>query len=123
MGYQNKAAFAAQIGGNPRPGALVEVVGRLVDEQERVVPAEQRREQQLGLLTVAEGGKRLRQHRLVHVQAAKLPQQAPFLRVRTDFRQYGGRLPFGAFHRIGEIREGYRRPDAAARVELAGEQF
>ena len=123
VGNQNKAAFAAQIGGNPGTGALIEVIGRFVDEQEGIIPAEQRGEQQLGLLAVAEGGKRPEQCLFLHIQTAKLPQQAPFLRVRTDFRQYGGGPPFGPLHRIGKICKGYRCPDAAACVEFTGEQF
>lgn len=57
VGHQDEPLFSVEIGGHHRPRAGIQMVGGLVDEQKMALVQKQRRQQDLGLLSVGEGGK------------------------------------------------------------------
>ena len=54
MADEDEALFAAEVAADQLAPADVEVVGRLVDEKKTVLPREEQRQQQLGLLALGE---------------------------------------------------------------------
>ena len=73
VGDQDKPLFPVQIPAHGVARLLVQMVGRLVDEQEPVLVEEQGRQQHLGLLAVAQGTKRAVQHLRIHPQQGQFP--------------------------------------------------
>ena len=92
VGHQQEPLFAAEIPAHQLPARAVEVVGGLVDEQEAVFPGKEHRQQQLGLLTPGQRGKRPVQRVLGHLQRRQFPQKPPRGHIRADARQqlHGG---------------------------------
>ena len=58
MGYQNKSFLARQIGFHALPGVLIQVIGRLINQQKIIFPGKEHRQHNLGPLSKAQSFKR-----------------------------------------------------------------
>ena len=105
MGHQDKSFLPLQILRHDFSGLRVQMIGRLIDQQEMAAVQKQSREKYLGLLPVGKCAKRPPEHIRVHFQPGQLPHQLPFLCRRADFRKHFLRQPAGVLHRIGKIVE------------------
>lgn len=85
MGNQDKAPLAFEILRHHLPGVLIQMVGRLIDEEKVVFPQEKGRQQDFGPFPLAQGGKRAVEDLAVHLQQGKLPEQPPRLGTVKDF--------------------------------------
>ena len=122
VGHQQKAPLFPEVRRRGPPSGGVQMVGGLVDEEIPLLPAEQRRQQALGLLPAGERVEGPVQRPGVHPQQARLPQKLPLLRRRADGAEDVQRHPGRVRHLIGEVRAGQRMGDAAAMGILPHQQ-
>ena len=113
VGDQQKALFAAEIAADQSPSRLIEMVGRLVDQQKAVFAGKEHRQQNFGLLAAGKRGKWPVQQLLRQFKRRKLPQEAPLRHVRADaLQQVDGilrRIRYG----VGKIVEAHACVDRA----------
>ena len=84
MADEDEALLAAEVAADQLAPPDVEVVGRLVDEQKAVVPREEQRQQQLGLLASGERVEAPPQHLPVQAQRRRLPLEPPARHVGAE---------------------------------------
>ena len=122
VGHQQKAPLPPQVLRHRLPSPGVQVVGGLVDQQVPLLPAEQRRQQRLGPLSVGEGGKGPVQRLGLYAQQPRLPQQLPLLRrggrLLEHLQGHAGRVP----RLMGEVRAGRRAGNPSAAGILPQQQ-
>ena len=119
---QQEAPLPREIGGHLRAGSRVQVVGRLVDEQEGVRREEHGRQQRAGLLAARERGKRPVERRLRQADAPGLARDLPVGGRGRGLLQHGAGWTLGVGDRAGEAAAGQGHRDAPAPGQLAGQQ-
>ena len=113
MRDQQEAALGFQVIRDQRAGLRVQMVGRLVDQQEAVVPRKQQREQQPHLLAAGERAERAVQHLVRQVQPVHLACELPVFVVRLHVLNDADRVLVRVGDGKGEVVEGHIRADRA----------
>ena len=94
MGYQNKSFLARQIGFHALPGVLIQVIGRLINQQKIIFPGKEHRQHNLGPLSKAQSFKRTVQYLRIQAQLIQFAQNTPLLTSRFPlFCQFRPGLP------------------------------
>ena len=111
VGNKKKSVFLIEIAAHQLPPLQIQVIRRLIDQEEIVLRGKQDRKLQFRLLAAAEGGIGAVQHRLVQPQSRHFALQAPeFIRRihllrgldRQGLRTLHGKRKIGKRHACGD---------------------
>ena len=110
---EQEAALGFQVIRNQRAGFRVQMVGRLVNQQEAVFPREQQREQQLNLFPAGKRAERTVQDIVRQVQPVHLARKLPVFVVRLYIFDHADRVLGRVGDGKGEVVERHSRTDRA----------
>ena len=123
VGYQDKPPLGIQIPAHQLPPPDIQMVRRLVNQQEIVFLAEQHRQLELGPLSVAQRLIGAVKHLVIQLELPHLPGDLPVFKGWIHCLRRLQRGGAAVRHRVREIGKIHRRADASLVLELSPEQI